>query len=333
MEKLFNYLFKTAIVCMIIFSIYSCKKDNITQTLPVLVSNTTSDINLITRYSATISSIVTDDGGSPISARGVCWSIHEFPDLSDFKTNDGSGSGKFTSLLTGLSANTTYNVCSYATNSLGTTYSNPLNLTTLPESGDTVIDIDGNIYYTVTIGTQVWLSKNLNTTRYRNGDSIPNDTISKNWLTSTTGSYSNFNNYPDNALIYGRLYNWFAVNDSRKIAPLGWHVASYKEWSKLVSYLGGERIAGGKLKETGTTHWLSPNTGATDEYGFKALPGGCFLPQPYGFYSLQVDGRWWTSTAEGDGGVWFTTMFFNDINVNFHVNGQGLWYSVRCVRD
>ena len=120
---------------------------------------------------------------------------------------------------------------------------------------NTVTDIDGNAYHTVAIGKQVWLVENLKVTRYRNGDQIPNVSDNKQWCNLTTGAYCNYNNDANNVTTYGRLYNWYAVHDIRNIAPKGWHVATDVEWKILTDYLGGETIAGGKLKETGTTLW------------------------------------------------------------------------------
>jgi len=138
----------------------------------------------------------------------------------------------------------------------------------------TVTDIDGNCYRTVTIGTQVWMAENLKVTHDCNGEAIPNVTDGATWAGLTAGAYCEYNNDVNNVATYGRLNNWYAVADSRNISPAGWHVASDAEWQTLSIFLGGDAIAGGKMKETGTTHWYSPNTGATNESGFSALPGG-----------------------------------------------------------
>lgn len=138
----------------------------------------------------------------------------------------------------------------------------------------TVTDCDGNIYNTVTIGTQVWMVENLKTTKYRNCDSIPYIYDNAEWANSVTGAQCTYSNDPGNANIYGRLYNWYAINDPRGIAPAGWHIPSYAEWETLANYLGGTEEAGGKMKEIGTNHWLLPNFGATNSSGFTSLPGG-----------------------------------------------------------
>lgn len=145
----------------------------------------------------------------------------------------------------------------------------------------TVTDYDGNVYQTVLIGDQCWMMENLKVTHYRNGDPIPHVTDGVTWGNLTSGAYCNYNNDEGNVATYGRLYNWYAVDDSRNIAPAGWHVPSDAEWQTLVDYLGGDAVAGGKMKEAGTTHWASPNTGATNESGFTALPGGGPRPRWY----------------------------------------------------
>lgn len=138
---------------------------------------------------------------------------------------------------------------------------------------DTAVkDIDGNIYKTVTIGTQVWMAENLKVTKYNDGTVIPNVTLASNWSTQTIGAYCTYDNNEGYVTTYGRLYNWFAVNTG-KLAPVGWRVPTSDDWNSLAVYLGGSKIAGGKLKAVGSA-WSSPNTGATNETGFTALPGG-----------------------------------------------------------
>ncbi len=140
--------------------------------------------------------------------------------------------------------------------------------------GSGVTDIDGNTYTTVIIGTQEWMASNLRTSRYNNGDPIPNVTNDAAWWALTSGAWSNYNNNSSNDAIYGKLYNWFAVDDSRQLCPTGWEIPSNEDLDSLASFLGGGNWQGGKLKEVGFSHWLSPNTGATDQYGFSLLPAG-----------------------------------------------------------
>lgn len=198
---------------------------------------------------------------------------------------------------------------------------------------ETVVDIDSNVYHTVTIGTQVWMVENMRTTRYRNGDPIHNITLTAEWDNMTSGACCDYANTPGNSKIYGKLYNWYAVNDSRNIAPTGWHVPSAAEWNTLMTYLGGEVVAGGKLKETGTKHWNSPNTGATNESGFTALPGGSRYFSGK-FLQLGIIGFWWSSTKS-------SKKYANSLNLSYDNSSLGYYkllslnggLSVRCVKD
>jgi uncharacterized protein (TIGR02145 family) len=205
-----------------------------------------------------------------------------------------------------------------------------INPSTIP---DTVTDIDGNVYNTVIIGNQVWMKENLRVTHYRNGDPIPNVTDSSNWNTLTTGAYCNYANNPNIIDSYGRLYNWYAVHDTRNISPSGWHAPTDDEWTALINYLGGRDVAGGQLKEAGNAHWFSPNTGATNSSGFTALPAG------YRTYDGSYNERgyytyWWTSTEYSDSsGAWCRRIDynFNQVTLMAMIKYYGL--SVRCVKD
>ena len=195
----------------------------------------------------------------------------------------------------------------------------------------TVTDIDGNVYHTVTIGTQVWMVENLKTTKYRNGDPIPNVTANANWAALTSGAYCWYNN---DAATYksssGALYNWNAVADSRKIAPIGWHVPTDAEWATLTDYLGGLSVAGGKLKDL--AHWQTPNTGATNSTGFTALPGG---DRNYdgAFFDSGSGGYWWTSTEYSAANAWHWSMIYDYGVVSRGYYLKVLGFSVRCLRD
>jgi len=197
---------------------------------------------------------------------------------------------------------------------------------------ETITDIDGNVYKTVKIGTQVWMAENLKVTHYRNGAPIPNVTDNTAWSNLTTGAYCNSDNSPDNAVVYGRLYNWYAVTDSRNLAPIGWHVPSDAEWQTLINYLGGDDVAGGKIKEAGTTHWSSPNTGATNESGFTALPGG--YRGYYGYFYLLGDyATFWSSAEDGSSHAWYRRLHYDTATVDRVPDGKQYGFSVRLVRD
>lgn len=198
-----------------------------------------------------------------------------------------------------------------------------------------VIDIDGNVYQTVTIGTQVWMVENLNVTRYRNGDSIPNIRDSYHWNNINTGAYRDYNDDPVNSITYGRLYNFYNIRDSRQLCPAGWHVPTDEEWRILRELYGGIN-AGGSLKEAGTEHWQNPNTGATNVSGFTALPGGLY-EVVYGneFKGIEVVGIWWSSTEIKPYFAAFWGMLYNDhymVSSNEgRVENTGL--SIRLIKD
>jgi len=203
----------------------------------------------------------------------------------------------------------------------------------LQEENLTVTDIDGNVYKTVKIGNQIWMAENLKVTHYRNGDAIPTGHSNSEWsnLDNTqTGAYAV---YDGNESIYGYLYNWYAVDDSRNIAPEGWHVPTDNEWQTLVDYLGGKRVAGGKLKEEGTTHWDSPNFGATNESGFTALPGGYRYGHDGSYNSMGDSGRFWSSAESGSYGAWRRLLSYDYSGVHRLGHGERSGFSVRCIRD
>jgi uncharacterized protein (TIGR02145 family) len=199
-------------------------------------------------------------------------------------------------------------------------------------SGDTLTDSDGNNYGMVTIGTQVWMDENLKTTKYKDNSSIPLVTDNTDWSNLVSPGYSWYNNdASSNKATYGALYNWHTVNTG-KLCPTGWHVPTDDEWRTLTSYLGGEAVAGGKLKEAGTSHWLSPNLGATNESGFTAVPGGARNIDGQ-FLELGTNGYWWSSTAHDATHAWYHDMVSDDQWVNRFNYYKGLGFSVRCIKD
>lgn len=204
-----------------------------------------------------------------------------------------------------------------------------------PSTKDTITDQDGNVYKTVTIGGQTWMAENLRTTKYNDGTAIPNVTNDDEWKYNNTGAYCNYDYAAGTGYIatYGLLYNWHAVNTG-KLAPKGWHVPTDAEWTELTEYLGGESVAGGKLKETGTTHWNPTNIGATNETGFTALPGGTRWGS---FSDIGSRGFWWSATHKGGSDAWYRQIYGESPDPY-----SGLWrgsaydeacFSVRCVRD
>jgi uncharacterized protein (TIGR02145 family) len=195
-----------------------------------------------------------------------------------------------------------------------------------------IFDGSGNEYTFVTIGTQDWLIENLKTTKYNDGTIIPLVEGATEWEALATPGYCWYNNnkatYGDT---YGALYNWHAVNTGN-LCPTGWHVPSDAEWTTLTTYLGGESSAGDKLKETGTTHWTSPNTGATNETGFTALPGG-YRYYDGTFNSIGSFGFWWSASEGTTNYAWSRYMYYNNSTVDKSNANEKYGYSVRCLRD
>jgi len=202
----------------------------------------------------------------------------------------------------------------------------------VPVSSGSVIDKDSNVYKTITIGTQTWMAENLRTTHYRNGDAIVNVTVDATWIGLSTGAWCDYSNITSNGIKYGHLYNWYAASDIRNIAPVGWHVPSDAEWTTLTNYLGGDNLAGGKLKEVGTLDWLSPNTGATNETGFSALPGGYRYFNDGTFVYQTINGAWWSSTDTSTKFAWGRLMSNSNSSVN-KVSNMANGFSIRCIKD
>lgn len=390
------------------------------QTNAVLPVVTTIISSNITSTTAPCGGNVISDGGAPVIARGICWSTNQNPTISDNKTSDGIGIGEFSTLITGLTRGTTYNIKAYATNSVGTAYGSRIGFTTplyskptivtlpiteitsisamggynITSDGDspvtrsgitfsgkygtttlatssgvlgihtdwlgglrinttytvvtfatnimgtsygeeiifitdvsgspTVVDIDGNVYHTVPIGTQVWMIENLKTTKYKDGTSIPNVIDNVAWYNLITPGYCWYNNDITYKSTYGALYNWYSVSTG-KLCPTGWHVPTDGEWTVLTNALGGNSNAGGKMKEEGTAHWESTNSDATNSSGFTALPGGT-RPDDI-FYDIGISGYWWSSSSMCKQ-LSSTQKYIWSANVDV---GRGL--SVRCVKD
>ncbi|MDB5228685.1 MAG: hypothetical protein JWN78_2878 [Bacteroidota bacterium] len=195
-------------------------------------------------------------------------------------------------------------------------------------------DVDGNIYDTVVIGTQTWMVQNLKVMHFRNGEAIANDTGVAVWTALTTPAWCYYKNDSTNNIPYGKLYNWFAVNDPRGLAPEGWHVPSDSEFVTLENYLGGVAVCGGKMKERDTTHWHSPNVAATDSVGFKAVGAGdMFETCCYGFGWKGEFCMWWTTTEINVMTARFHRLTRQDGSIFKSNGGKTYGYSVRCIRN
>jgi uncharacterized protein (TIGR02145 family) len=187
--------------------------------------------------------------------------------------------------------------------------------------------------FSVVIGTQDWMVRNLDVTTYRNGDSIPQVTNQAQWDATNTGAWCYYNNDPANGPKYGKLYNWYAVKDPRGLAPAGWHIPSDEEVTMLRNYLGGINVAGGPMKDTSVVYWNSPNIGANNASGFTALPGGL---RYYQFYGIGTTGEWWTSTPDTGafpyrGGSYAVVNGSTVMGIGESDPNAAL--SIRCIRD
>ena len=199
-------------------------------------------------------------------------------------------------------------------------------------------DIDGNVYSVVAIGTQKWLRSNLNVSHYRNGDPIP-QVPNTQWGNLTTGAWCYYNNDPANGPIYGKLYNWYAVNDPRGLAQAGWHISSNAEFTTLGNYLGGSTVAGGKMKVTSCLNnsnalWYCPNYYATNTSGFTAVGAGCVAAISGGeFANKGSQGYWWTASQDSAGNAWVYFTYYSVGSLSVYSSSKANGFSVRCLKD
>ena len=184
---------------------------------------------------------------------------------------------------------------------------------------------------TIQIGTQKWMSKNLDVAFYRNGDVIPQVTDPTAWAALLTGAWCYYNNDSTQGNKYGKLYNWFAVNDLRGLAPQGWHIPSDAEWAILSTTLGGNAIAGGKLKEAGSVNWTYPNTGNNNS-GFAGLPGG-YRNYLSTFSSVTIFSYWWSASEVNSTNAWSHSMGYSSNGISSNSSFKEGGFSVRCLRD
>ena len=304
-----------------------------TPTLASWPSVTTSNVLSINKTTALGGGNVTRPGGRVLTAVGVCWNTSPNPTTANSFISSSVGLGPFTSNITGLTAGTTYYVCAYATNANGTAYGNEVVFVTEPID-NTITDSDGNTYSTVQIGTQTWMKENLKTKKYSDGSLITNAVDNTTWGNQTSGAYCWYNNdEATNKNSYGALYNYYAVIDSRNLCPTGWHVPSKDEWTDLGNYLG--ETAGGKLKEVGTAHWTTPNTGADNLSGFTALPGGSRSGAPDNTFdgNLGTFGWFWANTGSDVGFPYKYFVYYNGAALSYTGAQKIVGSSVRCIKD
>jgi uncharacterized protein (TIGR02145 family) len=317
----------------------SCKKE------PVLPTIITSPVGNIGYVSATSGGYISDDGGAEITARGIVWNTSPYPTTANYSISDstGSGTGNFTCNLTGLTPNSTYYVRSYAINSAGTAYGDQQTFSATgiivsnPGAG---VTYNGYTYSSVVLGNgQEWMSENLQTGYYRNGEPIQLVLSSDYWYNGEPHySYSGYD--PTNNDIYGKLYNFKVVTDPRQLCPTGWHVPTNDEWTTLTDYLGGEAEAGDKMKTTnGWNDYQGQSGNGTNESGFSGLPGGVIYPNnSTGTGSV---GQWWSASFYIDNNTsyaWARGLSNANTNANQPINQipshwYGSGFSVRCLKD
>lgn len=308
------------------------------QGLPVVW---TLPLDSITNNGALAGGNVVAEGASPVTERGLCWSPFAFPSIADSLLVLGAGSGAYRGRVTGM-GNATYHVRAYAMNATGIQYGNDKVFTTLAPSapGGGVVDVDGNSYPSLVFGNgQEWMGQNLRATHFANGDPIPYVPDSLVWSGLDTPAWCAVDNNLLNAVTYGQSYNWHVVSDTRKVCPENWHVPTDLEWYGLVNYLGGEAVAGGKLKSTGdaandTGLWWE-NIGATNESGFSAVPAGNRPAAAWNYGNVSYVAFFWTATSDPNdiARAWAWVCQSSDATT-FHGNYEKrMGFSLRCVKD
>jgi uncharacterized protein (TIGR02145 family) len=323
-----NY-FSLILFSVLISIIFSCKKETTTnKAIPIIT--TLIDSTTISTNGAVLKGIITSNGGSAITEKGICWNTLPNPTIDNTVVKNSENNDTFQCNASPLNSSTIYYARAYAKNKNGIAYGNEISFQTNFTCGDQIKDIDGNIYHTVNIGGQCWTVENLTTTKYNDGTPIPNIISNSSWSSTTTGAYSIYDNLISNNTTYGKLYNWYAVN-SGKLAPKGWHIPSELEWNSLMSFLVSPYAAGLRTNYL----WQNPtvNTNAT---GFTALPGG--HRNSDGTYCCGIEYTdFWSSTQKNVGANtyfgYFIILGFNYTNLISGLDKKSRGCSVRCVKD
>lgn len=326
MQK-FNPVYQSVFLLLSLFLVISCKRDS-NNANPSVVK-TTEVTSLLPHMVETGGSIVSNSSGT-IKMRGVCWGTMPKPDTSQHKKALISKTEDFIVILSKLTPATRYYYRAFIVNENGLIYGDEKEFVTL-ENGPNVTDIDGNEYQTVKIGTQTWMKENLKVSRYNNGDSIPTGLDNRQWQTTQAGAFAIFNNQKENNDIFGKIYNWYVVQDERNVCPIGWHVPSQEEWTSLENFLGGEEIAGSKMKAVSNL-WRGSSKNITNEGGFSGLPAGSrFASGGYG--SMFQVGCWAMDDNRNLGSGFFVVIVdWGDFSgKGSEMINRG--FSVRCIKD
>lgn len=319
-------------IMLLFFIINSCKKDHTEP--PSIITATITDIS---STGASSGGIVINNGGASIDSKGVAWSTDQNPTIGKNSTHDGSGQVSYVSLITLLKPAKLYYVRAYATNVAGISYGNQTSFTTYPnDQVGLVMDGEANTYKTEIIGTQTWMTENLRATKYRNGTTIPQVLSAMDWYNLISPACCVYGNNQINKADYGILYNWYTIDigqdGNKNICPTGWHVPTDAEWTILMTYLGGDSAAVGKLKEIGLTHWHEENNDATNEAGFSARPGGA-RDFDGTFYGLGYYGGWWSSTELVKGGALCRFLGYDGSGGFSWGRFEQDGFSVRCIKN
>jgi uncharacterized protein (TIGR02145 family) len=344
-----------ALILFLSFIQQSCR--TLEEESPLLMS--VDHMEFVSEGSYKISGNLVSMGDSEIRRYGLCWSESGVPDmdcsLADLNPPPASP-GAYSVTISGLSPSTSYFFRAFAVLDLTTVYSEIKAFTTRPAAENMLMDVNGNIYLTVRIGEQTWMAENLRVTRYPDGTAIPLAEDSAVWFhfTRETHGYCWPGNYMSQGYAFGALYSWpaaAAAHDGIRsvkegmqgVCPDGWHLPTDEEWKQLEMFLGMSREEadadkwrgtdqGAKLKHKGTGYWKAPNAGATDEVGFSALPGG-FRHGSAQFHGITETARFWTSTQNGYGYVWYRGVDYDHTDVYRDFSGVYRGHSVRCVKD
>ncbi len=319
---------------------------------------TTDHIEFVSEGSYRFSATLVSMGEDEITQHGFCWSESKQPDIygPTVKLGPPASTGKFSCKVSGLAPVTTYVVRAFAEINSTPVYADVISFTTDSSSSNIVMDIDGNIYSTIQIGEQVWMAENLKVTRYPDGSLIPHVEDHQEWfhLNRESEGYCWYENVLTNGYVYGALYTWptavdgleisdLIPSDIQGVCPDGWHLPSDGEWKQLEMFLGmsqadadredwrGAGVAD-KLKQAGTLTWEGPNSEATNETGFSALPGG-YRHGSGEFLGLGTTARFWSTSKNGYSYGWFRRLDYDNSSVNRSYEGVYRGHSVRCVKD
>lgn len=336
---------KILIFCLVSVLFVRCASDSETGgevIIDPVFSVQTKSVASIGHESANVFGAISPSFIAATSEYGICYGLTPNPTIEgSFTVGEGINplTGGFSCNLS-LEPLRNYYVRAYGTTSEGTFYGNELSFSTLNRlyiNGSVVIDVDGNNYQSIVINGKQWMKENLNVSKYRNGDDIPEVTDMVEWDALTTGAWCYYENVTENGTTYGKLYNWYAINDPRGLAPTGWHIPSDTEWTSLTTFLGGTSNAGIKMRDLGDT-WSTSAVLATNQAGFSALPAGygyltySYDPVDEPFNSLGDVAFWWSATASNP-----TTAYSLNVNLNNSVTRGSILkktaLSVRCVRN